>query len=325
LNIINENYILISLEYREPKKFNFDSYYISLLEDTEYLKIKKENAKIKGQKLNLKINYIPQEINEEFIELAREKHDKELSDDDQYCFPVDFAEIKRVVHTHTAGGKTKYINKSPGVIVIYKYLGPITLIEEFIKIVRNKFSIIEDPDDKSIFSGFAEYKIFLSAESEYLTKIINHNYFIAHFEFIHENADPNDFRRNLLGTDRKNPIETIGTRGIPKLTNEEFLKKFKGKREMDENQRYTYPIDFAIIKKPIRLYTKDNGERVISNRAAGVILIYQYMGPITIVEDFRAIFAEIFEKEKEKNEKSVFHKANEPLILIGANLNEFEV
>ena len=128
-----------------------------------------------------------------------------------------------------------------------------------------------------------------------------------------------------MGIDRKNPIETIGTLRIPKLINEAFLEKFEGEREMDKNQKYTYPIDFAIIKKPITLYTKDNGEKVISNKAAGVIVIYQYMGPITIVEDYRAIFTQFYATERDSNAKSVLHKANEPLILIGADFSDFEI
>ena len=103
MKIINEEYILISLEFKETKKFNFDSYYISLMGDVEYYKIKKTNADIKGKKIKLRSDKIPQEINKEFISLVNQIHDKKLDENTKYCFPIDYAEIKRVVHKHTAG------------------------------------------------------------------------------------------------------------------------------------------------------------------------------------------------------------------------------
>ncbi|KKM17564.1 hypothetical protein LCGC14_1674510 [marine sediment metagenome] len=325
MEIINENYMVIVLQYKDTKKYNFDSYYTSLMGDSEFYNIKKE------KKLNIKFDNIPKLINERFLYVAKINHNKELDENIKYFYPIDFSEIKRVVQIHVVGKSTenetvKYLNKSPGLIILYKYMGPITLTKEFIKIVRQIFNgLIKD--SKNILSNFLTYKIIFSCESEYLIDIINHNYFIVHFEFSHKSADPNDFRRFLLGIKRrkkgKDPNEQIGKFGLPKILNHSFVNKIKKKRHLEE-EIYGFPIDFSIIKRPVVLYTKEDGEHKISNRAAGVILIYQYMGPIAFLEDFRTVFIEMLKKTKKNIQKSVLYKAYNPIILIGAVLSEFE-
>lgn len=331
MEIINENYMVIILQYRDTKKYNLYSYYTSLMGDSEFFNIYKENAKIKKKKLNIKFDNIPKIINESFIDIAKINHNKELDENIKYFYPIDFSEIKRVVQIHVVGKSTenetvKYLNKSPGLILLYKYTGPITLTKEFVKLVKQKFNVLTK-DSKNILSSFLTYKIIFSSETEYLIDIINHNYFIVHFEFSHENADPNDFRRYLLGIKRrergKGPNEQIGKSGLPKIISQAFINKVKNSRNLEE-EVYAFPIDFAIIKRPIVLYTKEDGEHKISNRAAGVLLIYQYMGPIIFLEDFRTVIIEMFKKKKRNHEKSVLYKANNPLILIGAALSEFE-
>ncbi len=332
MEIINENYMAIVLQYKDSKKYNFDSYYTSLMGDSEFFNIKKENAKLKKKKkLNIKFDDIPKLINESFLNVAKINHNKDLDEKVKYFYPIDFSEIKRVVQIHVVGKSTenenvKYLNRSPGLILLYKYMGPITLTKEFVKLVRKKFnSLIKD--SKNILSSFLTYNIIFSGESEYLIDFINHNYFIVHFEFSHKNANPNDFRRFLLGIKRrkkgKDPNEQIGKSGLPKKINQAFINKVKNRRNLEE-EVYAFPIYFSIIKRPVVIYTNDDGEHKISNRAAGIILIYQYMGPIAFMEDFRTIFIDMVKNEKLNHEKSVLYKANNPLILIGAALSEFE-
>ena len=324
MEIINENYMVIVLQYKDTKKYNFDSYYTSLMGDSEFYNIQKE------KKLNIKFDNIPKLINERFLKVAKIIHNKELDENIKYFYPIEFSEIKRVVQIHVVGKSTenetvKYLNKSPGLIIFYKYMGPITLTKEFVKIVRQAFNDLIK-DSKNILSSFLTYKIIFSCESEYLIDIINHNYFIVQFEFSHKNADPNDFRRFLLGIKRrrrgKDPHEQMGKSGLPKIISHAFINKIKKIRSLEE-EIYGYPIEFSIIKRPIVLYTKEDGEHKISNRAAGVILIYQYIGPIAFLEDFRAVFIEIFKKVKQNHQKSVLYKASYPVILIGAALSEF--
>ena len=65
MEIINENYIIIILEYKK-KKPNLDSFYLSLMGDKEYHKILKENADL-GKKKKFTFFDIPKNINEEFF------------------------------------------------------------------------------------------------------------------------------------------------------------------------------------------------------------------------------------------------------------------
>ncbi len=332
MEIVNENYMVIVLQYKDPKKYNFDSYYTSLMGDSEFFNIKKMNAKLKKtKKLSIKFDNIPKLINESFLNVVKINHNKELDENIKYFYPIDFSEIKRVVQIHVVGKSAenetvKYLNKSPGLIIIYKYVGPITLTKEFVKLVRRVFNNLIK-DSKNILSSFLTYKLIFSGESEYLIDIINHNYFIVHFEFSHKNADPNDFRRFLLGIKRrkrgKDPNGQIGKSGLPKNINQAFINKVKNRGNLGE-EVYAFPIDFSIIKRPIVLYTKEDGEHKISNSAAGVVLIYQYVGPIAFLEDFRTVFIEMIKKQNQNYERSVFYKANNPLILIGAALSEFK-
>ncbi|GAH57949.1 unnamed protein product, partial [marine sediment metagenome] len=207
MEIINENYMIIILQYKETKKYNLESYYISLMGDSEFFNIIKENAIVKKKKVNVKFDNIPKIINDSFIDIAKINHNKELDENIKFFYPIDFSEIKRVVQIHVVGKSTenetvKYLNKSPGLILLYKYMGPITLTKEFVKLVRQKFNALIK-DSKNILSSFLTYKIIFSGETEYLIDIINHNYFIVQFEFSHENADPNDFRRFLLRIKRR--------------------------------------------------------------------------------------------------------------------------
>ena len=66
----------------------------------------------------------------------------------------------------------------------------------------------------------------------------------------------------------------------------------------------------------------EDGIKKISNTSSGVNIIYTYMGPITLVDNFKKAFQEVFGLINDIYK--VFKKANNPLLLIGAELEEFK-
>ena len=319
MEIINENYILIILEYNKKKsKPPLDSFYISLMGDKEYHKILEENAGLKKKKRNFTIFDIPKKINQEFLATNKGAN---LDKDTKFLYPLDFCQIKRVVNTETG-----YSNTSPGIVVLYSYMGPITLIEDFIRIIQKKFDDWnQNSKDNKIFSHIQKYKILLCAEFEDISEIVNHNFFIAHFENRDKNADPNDFRRPLLGIKKSEDLFSPVQKMIPAAIKNDFMRRVKSvdsSIQLDENTKFAYPIDFSIIKRPVVLYTDENGIKNISNTSSGVNIIYSYMGPITLVDTFKEAFQDVFGRIKD--DFKVFNKANKPLLLIGAELEEFK-
>ena len=68
MEIINENYILIILEYNKKRsKPPLDSFYVSLMGDKEYYKILEENADLRKKKMKFTLFDIPKKINQEFL------------------------------------------------------------------------------------------------------------------------------------------------------------------------------------------------------------------------------------------------------------------
>jgi len=253
----------------------------------------------------------------------------------QYLNPLDFSIIKRVIHTYKLGNKTRYSNKPAGIITLYKYLGPLTYIKDLLFIFKEKIDKWKGID-KDIFYNIQEIKIILGSELDYLKKIINQNYFITYFEFSNENADPNDFRRSLLGLKRNYRGSEIEFHpNIPKFINKFFMDKIREKyrEKLDESVEYILPIDFSLIKRPILLYKSEDGKKKVSDLAVGVIIIYKYTGLLEYVKVFKNIFKKTFsELRKERDidnqfkelKNYIFKNANNPLIIIGAELKFYK-
>ena len=319
MEIINENYILIILEYNNKKsKPPLDSFYVSLMGDKEYYKILEENADLRNKEVKFTLFDIPKKINQEFLAANKNAN---LDKETKFLYPIDFCQIKRIINTETG-----YSNTSPGIVVLYSYMGPITLIEDFMKIVQKKFEYWnQNIEENKFFSHIQKYKILLCAEFEDISEIVNQNFFIAHFENRDKNADPNDFRRPLLGIKKSEDLFSPEQKMIPAEIKKRFVEIVKDKDssiQLDENTKFAYPVDFSIIKRPVVLYTDEIGIQKISNTSSGVNIIYTYMGPITLVDKFKEVFQDVFGRIKDKY--SVFNKANEPLLLIGAELEEFK-
>ncbi len=320
MEIINENYILIILEYKKKKsKPPLDSFYVSFMGDKQYYKILEENADLRKKKMKFPFFNIPKKINQEFL-AANENAN--LDKDTKFLYPIDFCQIKRIVNTETG-----YSNASSGIVVLYSYMGPITLIEDFMKIIQKKFEYWnQNREENKILTHIQKYKILLCAEFEDISEIVNHNFFIAHFENRDKNADPNDFRRLLLGIKKSEDLFSPQQKMIPAEIKKEFIKIVKEKDSsvlLDENTKFAYPVDFSIIKRPVVLYTDEDGIRKISNTSSGVNIIYTYMGPISLVDNFKEAFQDVFGRIKDIY--TVFRKkANKPLLLIGAGLEEFK-
>lgn len=327
MEIINENYICLVFEFPKENKKSIKEYRSSLIGNTENLK------KIKGKKKPLIIHNLPDEINREFIKKIQ-KYEK-LDSNLQYLNPIDFSIIKRVIHTYKTGNKTRYTNKPVGIITLYKYLGPFTYIKDLLFIIKEKIDKWKG-NDRDIFFNIQETKIILGSELDYLEKIINHNYFITYFEFSNENADPNDFRRSLLGLKRNYRGEEIDFHpNIPKFINKFFIDKIreKYKEKLDERVEYILPMDFSIIKRPILLYKSEDGKKKVSDLAVGVIMIYKFTGLLEYINEFKTIFKKTFSelrKERDLNnhfkelKNYIFKKANNPLIIIGAELEFYK-
>ncbi len=319
MEIINENYILIILEYNNKKsKPPLDSFYVSLMGDKEYYKILEENADLRNKEVKFTLFDIPKKINQEFLAANKNAN---LDKETKFLYPIDFCQIKRIINTETG-----YSNTSPGIVVLYSYMGPITLIEDFMKIVQKKFEYWnQNREENNFFSNIQNYKILLCAEIEDISEIVNHNFFITHFENRDKNADPNDFRRPLLGIKKSEDLFSPEQKMIPAEIKNIFIKIVKdndSSTQLDENTKFAYPIDFSIIKRPVVLYTDEDGIKKISNTSSGVNIIYTYMGPITLVDNFKKAFQDVFGRIKDIYK--VFKKANNPLLLIGAELGEFK-
>ena len=314
MEIINENYILLTFEFDENKKFNVNDFRRILLGNV------KEIDTIKKKNKNLVIHNIPIEIDNLFIKIVKKKHDDDLNNEIEYLYPIDFSIIKRVVHSFKVGDQTRYTNKPAGILTLYKYLGPLNYIKDILKLLHQNLTNWSD-NENDVFQNIKNLILILGSESKYLKKIVNQNYFFLHFEFCNEKADPNDFRRALLGLSRIYKGKKIPFKpNIPEIINDVYIKKIKSEygENLDSDIRYLYPIDFSIIKRPIS-YDTESGQKK-SDFAAGVCLLYKYMGPLTYINDFKGILEEKFKELK----NSYFNKANEPLIIIGADLKYYK-
>lgn len=329
---MNENYIVIILEFKDERKLNNESLLVSLKGDENLYNLYIENGKkVKFQNILKKIDL---EFNKEILKR------KEEIQEDPLLYPIDFSIVKKITHTHEAEsykfGKrfihTRFINKPPEIMIIYKYMGLINYIEDYIKILDKKFKLKEE----EIFIDIDDYKVFLCSESNFLEEILNQNYFLVYMLFKGDiKADPNDFRRSLLGIERKyntkrhtdSGVNYIYKRPSPDILND-IRKKFLGyvgTRSLNENEDYVYPIKFSIIKKPTLLYTDRRSKKPhnISNRAAGVMILYKYLGPINQTQNFRKALVEVF-NNKYNSKVGLFKRIKKLLILIGAELNLYK-
>ncbi len=324
MEIINENYILFILEFDENKKISVNDFRSVLMGNDV------EINNLREKKKNLQFHNFPSEINERFIERVKKIHKDDLDDKVNYLYPIDFSIIKRVVHTFKVGERTRYTNRPAGIMVLFKYVAPLIYITDFLNIFKQKIDSWKE-NEQNIFNNIINQNIILGFESKYMEEIINQNYFLLSFTFNSEKADPNDFRRALLGLTRKSKGKEIPFNpNVPELINKYFLKRIEQEygEKLDSNIKYIYPIDFAIIKRPV-IYDTKNGKRK-SDFAAGVFLLYKYVGPLTYVKSFKEVLESIFtklrnEKNKENEFKnSYFYKANNPLIIISADLRYYK-
>ncbi len=333
MELINEKYILMFLEYKDTRKNSIDELLVALTGDSEFGDVINDNRKSKDSEL-ITFSNVPEGINKEFVAYMREKGE-ELDPTTKYLYPINFSLIKRIVHTyegksiHTHEGIKKDINrwritnKSPGIMMLYKYMGPIFHFSEFAKVVKEKIESWKK-DKKNIFFNFEVINYILCAEIDYLTEIINHKYFIVCFDFqTDKKADPNDFRRPLLGITRDHKsLDEFGRYGFPKIIKDKFQEEIK----IDADTILAYPIDFSIIRRPVVLYSDEkNGKKKhkISQKASGVMTAYKYMGPILQVEKFRTIFKKVLTGSIVSN-RSLFDKSDDPLILIGADIEMYD-
>lgn len=324
MEIINENYISITFEFNKVSNTKINEYRYYLMGE------KDEINGIKRKKKDINTHNVPNEIDEIFINNIKEIYNKNLDDNISYLYPLDFSIIKRVVHTIKVGEKQRFTNKPAGIMVLYKYMGPLTYIKEFLTILKSNLNNWRKGKN-DVFYKTDNFAIILGSELKYITRIINQNYFILHFEFNHPKADPNDFRRALLGLKRIYKGEEKDFHpNIPKFINKYFIKKIKDihNKKLEENVDYVFPIDFSIIKRPI-IY--DNGKK--SDFAKGVMVLYKYMGPLiyidTFKEEIQMIFKELGKNEIKKEDfkdlkNSYFLKSDDPLIIIGADLKYYK-
>lgn len=254
---------------------------------------------------------------------------KNQIEENNYLYPIDFSIIKRVFHTHKAetykfGKKIKisrFINIPPGITIIYKYIGPIVYTESYLKILEKKFKLKQE----DIFTDIKNYKIILCSDLGFLEEILNQNYFLVHIIFNSDiNADPNDFRRSLLGLKRiyKEELKSPNP-DIPNDIKNKFIEYINGNSlKMDDS--FILSMNFSIIKRPILLYSDEKAKKPhkIYEMAAGVIVLYKYIGPINYIEQFRKAFEDVFKKLQKDN--ALFKKAKNILILVGTDLNMYK-
>ena len=200
MEILNENYFILILNFNDERKFNNDSFLISLKGDEKLYKLYKDNNK------NVIFNNIPKNIEDDYFKKFPNRIDQK--EDDVILRPIDFSIIKKITYTHEAesykfGKKivhTRFVNIPPGVITVYKYTGTILHTEEFLHVFNNYFKNAKG----SIHNDIISYKIIICSESRLLDEIMNQNYFLIYLLFKGDKkADPNDFRRSLLGIQRK--------------------------------------------------------------------------------------------------------------------------
>ncbi len=316
------------LEYKDKKK-NIDEFFVALTGDSKFGDVINNN-----RTQDITFSNVPKDINKEFVAYMREKGE-ELDPTTNYLYPINFSLIKRIVHIyegksiHTHEGIKKDINrwritnKSPGIMMLYKYMGPIFYFSDFVKLIKEKIEIWREVK-KNIFFNFKDIKFILCAEIDYLDEIINHKHFIVSFDFkTDKKADPNDFRRPLLGITRAHKsLDEFGRHGFPKMIKEEFKKDIR----IDAETILAYPIDFSIIRRPVVLYSeiKDGIKKhKISQKASGVMTVYKYMGPIVEIERFRSIFKKVLTGSIGSN-KSLFDKSDDPILLIGADIEAYD-
>lgn len=313
MEIINEKYILIMFEFNEKNRISIKEFRSILMGNDEEINV------IEKKRNNFEVHNVPFEINNEFIKKVKTKYKEDLETEIKYLYPIDFSIIKRVTHTFKVGERTRYINKPAGIMCLFKYMGPLTYIKEFLKLLEHKLDAWKKQKN-DVFYNINNLNLILGSESRYIEEIINQNYFLLHFEFCSEKADPNDFRRALLGLSRISKGKEIPFRpNVPAFINSYYKKKIEEihGEKLDPNIKCIYPIDFSIIKRPVS-YDTESGKRKL-DFAAGVFLLYKYTGPLTYINDFKEILQVIFKELK----NSYFNKANEPLIIIGAELKYF--
>jgi len=325
MEIINENYILLSFEFDGNKKFSVNDFRSVLMGIDEEIKI------IREKKKNLQIHNVPSEINKLFIERVKKVHKDNLDNKVKYLYPIDFSLVKRVIQTFKVGERTRFVNKPVGAMVLFKYMGPLIYISDFLILLKQEINSWKD-NENDIFNKTVNQNIILGSETKYLEEIVSQNYFLLSFAFNSEKADPNDFRRALLGLTRITKGKEIPFNpNVPEIINMSFLKRIEKEydEKLDSNIRYIYPIDFAIIKRPVSYDTK-SGKRK-SNFAAGVFLLYKYMGPLTYIKEFKEILQLTFKKLRSEEKKEIqfknsyFNKANDPVIILGAELRYYNV
>lgn len=323
MEIINENYILLTFEFDENKKFSVNDFRSVLMG------IDEEINKLREKKKNLQVHNVPSEINKIFIERIKNTHKDDLDNKMKYLYPVDFSIVKRVIQTFKVGERARFINKPVGLMVLFKYMGPLIYISDFLILLKHNINSWKD-NENDIFNKTLNQNIILGSEAKYIEDIVSQNYFLLSFAFISEKADPNDFRRALLGLTRISKGKEIPFNpNVPEIINMYFLKRIEKEydEKLDSNIRYIYPIDFAIIKRPVSYDTKSGRRK--SNFAAGVFLLYKYMGPLTYIKEFKEILQLTFKKLRSEEKKetqfknSYFNKANDPVIILGAELKYY--
>ena len=342
MQIVNENYILIWMEFSEENKESIDTFRVSLLEDKKYYDMIENNRRIqKSSKKKRKVPhinepfYIPRRINNEFIEKVKVK--RELNKETFYLYPIDFSIIKRVSRMSYKrkvykDGKPvdvrRRLDKIAGIVTLYKYMGPAILINDFLHVLKNKFEKWHS-NKENILSKIKKFKIILCSEIHYSSELSDQNYFIVHLEFKDKNANPNDFREYLLGIPRDEHKKIDYLVGFLKKITENFIGGIKEKyleRILDDKIKYAFPIDFSIIKRPIHLYTEDDGFEKYSDKALGVNLIYKYRGPHSLLNDFKTIFEKTLEElRSEDSGLKIMKKVNKPLLLVGAPLKKYKI
>ena len=334
MEIINENYILIVFEFAEGNKASVNNFRCILMGNVE---------EINNFRDKFIVHNFPMDINKDFIKNIKSKYKEQLDDGKNFLFPIDFSIIKRIVHTFEVSGRVRYTNKPVGIMALFKYMGPLTYIKDFLKLMENRLNNMRK-EERNVFHNITNLKLILGSELKYTEEIINQNFFLFIFEFNDSSADPNDFRRTLLGLQRTikkkmidgntKKVQVDVKPNIPKFINKYYLSKIEKKydEKLDSKTDYIYPIDFAIIKRPV-VYETDSGDTRRSDFAAGVILLYKYMGPMTYVNDFKETIELTFTALRSGDKKEMhlktlknpyFKKANEPLIIIGAELKYFK-
>ena len=324
MEIINENYILLTFEFDESKKFSVNDFRSVLMGQDEEINILKEKKK------NIQFHNVPSEINENFIKRVKKIYQEDLENKTNYLYPIDFSIIKRVIQTLKVGDRTRYVNKPAGSMVLFKFIGPLTYITDILILFKQMINSWMDYEN-DIFNKIINQNIILGSETKYIEEVVNQNYFLLSFTFNSEQADPNDFRRALLGLSRISKGKEIPFNpNVPEIINTSYLKIIEKKygEKLDSNIKYIYPIDFAIIKRPVSYEFKNIKRK--SNFAAGVFLLYKYLGPLTYIKNFEEILQLTFknlrseEKKESKFKNSYFNKANDPLIILGAELKYYK-